>query len=140
MLQDDLDPVLLEAIHMEPAGLNPIVVLRKAIHNVFSQLTPEQNTIFRRRLALMSSNLTLRAAFLNQSASQLDEIVAVVAERARRSSDDFAVRNLAGALLGVMMATFLSAANDPDADVLGLADQALAHLEAGLPLDWPPRD
>jgi AcrR family transcriptional regulator len=139
VLQDDLDPVLLEAIHMEPAGLGPIAVLRKAIHNVFSHLTPEQNTIFRRRLALMSSNLTLRAAFLNQSASQLDEIVAVVAERARRSSDDFAVRNLAGALLGVMMATFLSTANDPDADVLGLADQALAHLEAGLPLDWPPR-
>jgi len=51
---------------------------------------------------------TLRAAFLNQSASQLDEIVAVVAERAWHSSDDFAVRNLAGALLGVMMATLLS--------------------------------
>lgn len=140
VLQDDLDPVLLEAIHMEPAGLGPIAVLRKAIHTVFSQLTPEQNTIFRRRLALISSNLTLRAAFLNQSASQLDEIVAVVAERAKRSSDNFAVRNLAGALLGVMMATFLSAANDPDADVFDLADKALAHLEAGLPLDWPPRD
>jgi len=39
-----------------------------------------------------------------------------------------------------MIATFLSAANDPDADLLGLADQAMAHLEAGLPLDWPPRD
>jgi hypothetical protein len=64
----------------------------------------------------------------------------VIAERAGRSSDDFAVRNLAGALLGVMMATFLSAANDPDADLLGLEDQAMAHLEAGLPLDWPPRD
>ena len=140
VLQDDLDPVLLEAIHMEPAGLNPIAVLRKAIHNVFSQLTPEQNTIFRQRLGLLSSNPTLRAAFLNQSASQLDEIVVVVAERAGRSSDDFAVRNLAGALLGVLMATFLTAANDPGADLLGLGDQAMAHLEAGLPLDWPPRD
>ena len=140
VLQDDLDPVLLEAINMEPAGLGPIAVLREAIHKVFSQLTPEQNTIFQRRLGLMASNPTLRAAFLNQSASQLDEIVAVVARRSGRSSDDFAVRNLAGALLGVMMATFLTAANDPDADLLGLADQAMTHLEAGLPLDWPPRD
>jgi AcrR family transcriptional regulator len=140
VLQDDLDPVLLEAIHMEPAGLHPVTVLRKAIHTVFSQLTPEQHTIFQQRLALMASNPTLRAAFLNQSASQLDEVVAVVAERAGRSGDDFAVRNLAGALLGVLMATFLTAANDRDADVSGLADQALAHLEAGLPLDWPPRD
>ncbi len=88
----------------------------------------------------MASNPTLRAAFLNQSASQLDEVVAVVAERAGRSSDEVAVRNLAGALLGVLMATFLTAANDSDADVPGLADQALAHLEAGLPLNWPPRD
>ena len=140
VLQDDLDPVLLEAIHVEPAGLGPIAVLRNAIHHVFSQLTPEQNAIFRRRLALMASNPTLRAAFLNQSANQLDEIVAVVAGRAGRSSADFAVHNLAGALLGVMMATFLAAVKDPDVDVLGLADQALAHLEAGLPLDWPPRD
>jgi AcrR family transcriptional regulator len=140
VLQDDLDPVLLEAINVEPAGLGPIAVLRKAIHKVFSQLTPEQNTIFQRRLGLLASNPTLRAAFLNQSASQLDEIVALVAQRAGRSSDDFAVRTLAGALLGVMMATFLAAANDPDVDLLGLADQAMAHLEAGLPLDWPPRD
>jgi AcrR family transcriptional regulator len=140
VLQDDLDPVLLEAIHVEPAGLHPIAVLRKALHQVFSHLTPDQNTIFQRRLTLMASNPTLRAAFLNQSASQLDEIVAVIAGRAGRSSDDFAVRNLAGALLGVMIATFLTAANDPEADLLGLEDQALAHLEAGLPLDWPPRE
>jgi AcrR family transcriptional regulator len=140
VLQDDLDPVLLEAIHVEPAGLHPIAVLRKALHQVFSHLTPDQNTIFQRRLTLMASNPTLRAAFLNQSASQLDQIVAVIAGRAGRSSDDFAVRNLAGALLGVMIATFLIAANDPEADLLGLEDQALAHLEAGLPLDWPPRE
>lgn len=140
VLQDDLDPVLLEALHMEATGLGPIAVLRKAIHHVFSHLTPEQHTIFRRRLALLASNLSLRAAFLNQSASQLDEIVALVAERTGCSSDDFVVRNLAGALFGVMTATFLSAANDSSADVLGLADQALAHLEAGLPLDWPARE
>jgi AcrR family transcriptional regulator len=140
VLQDDLDPVLLEALSMEPAGLHPIAVLRKALHHVFAHLTPDQNTIFQRRLALMASNPTLRAAFLNQSASQLDGIVAMVAGRTGRSSNDFAVRNLAGALLGVMMAAFLTAANDPDADLLGLTDQALAHLEAGLPLDWPPRE
>jgi AcrR family transcriptional regulator len=140
VLQDDLDPVLLEAISMEPAGLHPITVLRKALHHVFSHLTPDQSSIFQRRLALMASNPTLRAAFLNRSASQLDEIVAVIAGRAGRSSDDFAVRNLAGALLGVMIATFLTAAKDPEADLLGLEDQALAHLEAGLPLDWPPRE
>ncbi len=140
VFQDDLDPVLLEALQVEPASPGPVAALREAIHKVYSRLTPEQNRIFRRRLGLISANSTLRAAFLNQSAGQLDQIAAVVAQHAGRSSDDFAVRNLAGAVLGVLVAAFLSAAKDPDVDLLSLADQALAHLEAGLPLDWPLRE
>jgi len=140
VLQDDLDPVLLEAINTAPADLNPIAVVRQVIHKVFSGLTPEQNTIFQRRLGLIASNSTLRAAFLNQAANQLNDLFELVAQRTGRSSDDFAVRNLAGALLGVMIATFFSAANDPEVDILSLADRAMTHLEAGLPLDWPPRD
>jgi AcrR family transcriptional regulator len=140
VFQDDLDPVLLEAMKVEPAGLGPVAALREAIHKVYSRLTPEQDIIFRRRLGLIFANSTLRAAFLNQSADQLDQIVALVARHAGRSSKDFTVRNLAGALLGVMIATFFSAAKDPDVDLLGLADQALAHLEAGLPLNWPLRE
>ncbi len=137
VFEDDLDPVLLEAIKAEPVDLGPVAALRDAIHKVYAQLTPEQNMIFQRRMGLISTNSTLRAAFLNQSASQLDQIVAVVAQHAGRSSNDFAVRNLAGALLGVMIAAFFSAAKAPDGNLLSLADQALAHLEAGLPLDWP---
>jgi AcrR family transcriptional regulator len=140
VLQDDLDPALLEAINTEPAHLNPIAAVRQAIHKVFSGLTPEQNTIFQRRLGLIWSNPALRAAFLDRSANQLNDLFELVAQRTGRSSSDFAVRNLAGALLGVMMATFFSSANDPKVDLLNLADQAMAHLEAGLPLDWPPPD
>ncbi len=140
VFQDDLDPVLLEAIKAEPADLGPVAALRDAIHKVYAGLTPEQNMIFQRRMGLISTNSTLRAAFLNQSAGQLDQIVALVAQRAGHPSGDFAARNLAGALLGVMIATFFSAAKDPDVDLLGLADQALAHLEAGLPLDRPPQE
>ena len=137
VFQDDLDPVLLEAIKVEPAGLGPITALREAIHNVYSRLTPEENTIFWRRLGLISANPTLRGTFLNQSAGQLDQIATLIAQHAGRPRDDFAVQNLAGALFGVMVVTFFSAAKDPDIDLLSLADQALAHLEAGLPIDWP---
>ncbi len=140
VFQDDLDPVLLEAISVEPVGLGPVAALREALHKVFSRLTPEQAIIFRRRLGLISVNPTLRGVFLNQSAGQLDQIAALIARHAGRSRDDFAVRNLAGALMGVMIAAFFSAAKDPDADLLDLEDQALAHLEAGLPLDWPLRE
>lgn len=124
----------------EPAGLGPVAALREAIHNSVRSAHARTEIIFRRRFELIAANTTIRAAFLNQSAGQRDQIVAVVTQHAERSSDDFTVRILAGALLGVMIATFLSAVKAPDVDLLDLADQALAHLEAGLPLDWPSRE
>jgi prolipoprotein diacylglyceryltransferase len=43
---------------------------------------------------------------------------------------------MAGAVLGVLLASMLMITEDPKADMVKLADAALAHLEAGLPLDW----
>ena len=57
-----------------------------------------------------------------------------IAKRTGRDPDDFVVRNFAGALVGVMMSAYLAIATDPAADFAGIADAALAHLEAGLPL------
>jgi MftR C-terminal domain len=45
------------------------------------------------------------------------------------------LRNLAGALIGVLMAALLHAADDPNANLMELVHRAMAHLEAGLPLD-----
>lgn len=140
VFMDDLDQLLLTAIDAEPAQLNPIGAMRHAMRKVLSHLTPEQKALVGQRLRLMSSNSSLRAAFLNQYASQVDQIVAVLAHRTGRPADDFAVRNLAGALLGVMITTFLGAAPESADDVVEEADRAMAHLEAGLPLDWPPRE
>jgi len=55
-----------------------------------------------------------------------------------RERDDFAVHNIAGAVLGVLLAAMLEIIDNPKADMLKVTDDALAHLEAGLPLDWPP--
>lgn len=133
---DELDPLLLDAMNAQPHDVNPIAALRNGMRSVFSHLSPEQDLLLRQRIRLMTSNPELRAALLNQFASQIDQIAVVLAERVGRTPEDFAVRNLSGALLGVMMSTFLSAANDPTADLIKLADRAMAHLEAGLPLDW----
>jgi hypothetical protein len=70
----------------------------------------------------------------NQFAGLVDEVARVLAVRTGRSSADFALRNLAGALMGVFMSAVLTAAEDPQTDLVRLIDQAMAHLEAGLPL------
>jgi hypothetical protein len=57
-----------------------------------------------------------------------------MAEQVGRRPDELAVRTLAGAVLGVVLASMFAAAEDPDADVSARLDAGLAHLEAGLPV------
>ena len=65
-------------------------------------------------------------------------IAEAVARRSGRDQDDFAVRILAGAIVGVIMAATMPwhdwAAEDPGTDMLARIDAALCQLEAGLPL------
>lgn len=57
-----------------------------------------------------------------------------MAERAGRDADDPAIRNAVGAVFGVVAMVWLQWARDPDLDGPAAIDEALAHLEAGLPL------
>jgi len=134
VFQDELDPLILAAFNAQPKSTKPIRALRNAMTAVFKHLTPEQDTVMRQRIALMSSTPELRAAMLTQFADLVDQIAELIASRAGRPPTDFALRNFAGALLGVMMSAIISAAADPKADLIELADRSMAHLEAGLPL------
>jgi membrane protein DedA with SNARE-associated domain len=89
---------------------------------------------------LIAADSDLRAAMLNRFLGTLREVAGIVATRTGMSPDDFAVRNLAGALLGVLMSALVAAEDQPDADFIGLVDAAMAHLEAGLPLERYPKD
>lgn len=137
VFEDELDPLILAAFDAQPEGTNPIRAIRNAMLTVFRALTPEQDRVMRERMALMTSTPSLRSAMLSQFADMVNQIAALVAGRAGGSPSDFAIRNFAGALLGVMMSALLTAAQDPKADLIEVADQALQHLEAGLPLRGP---
>jgi len=134
VLQDELDPLILAAFNAQPEGTHPIRALRDSMKTVFGQLTAEQDNVMRQRISLMSSTPALRSAMLTQFADLVDQIAELMAGRVGREPTDFAIRNLAGALLGVMMSALLIAASDPKADMIDVADRAMAHLEAGLPL------
>jgi hypothetical protein len=73
----------------------------------------------------------LRAALLDQFAGAMHLIAEVVAARVDRRPDDFAVRNLAGAVNGVGIAVMFALADDSTADLFALLDGAIEHLEGG---------
>ncbi|MEU6357049.1 TetR family transcriptional regulator [Streptomyces sp. NPDC047072] len=134
VLSDDYDPELVAAYRAQPAEVPPIQALRSAFREVFGSLDAQQRAEQRERIALIQAVPALRASMLGQFAEAMNLLGDAVAERTGRRPDDFAVRTLAGALVGVMMAVLAAMADDPQADVAPLVDRAIGQLESGLSL------
>ena len=139
VFEDELDPLVLEAFDAQPPDTNPVRRLRMAMRAVFGNLTPEQDKMMRDRMQLLATTPELRGAMLSQFAGIVDQIAHLLGPRVGRKRDDFLVHNIAGAVLGVLLSAMLAIIDNPKADMIKVVDDALAHLEAGLPLDWKPR-
>ena len=134
VLQDDFDVVAVEAFEAQPASLSPIAAFRAAVAQTVATLTPEEIARFRETTELTLTVPEVRARALDEFARTIDQMALAVARRTGRSPDDFAVRNMAGALIGVIMSAVMPWASQPDTGMFERIDAALAHLEAGLPL------
>ena len=138
VFEDEFDPLVIAAFDAQPVDTNPVRRLRIAMRAVFGNLNPEQETMLRRRMQLLATTPELRGAMLSQFSLLVDQIAHLLAPRVGRKQEDFAVHNISGAVLGVLLAAMLAIIDNPKADMLKVVDDALAHLEAGLPLDWKP--
>ncbi len=134
VLQDDFDLLALEAFEAQPAGLSPIAAFRAATAAAFGALTPGELAQFRETAELTMSVPEIRARAMDEFARTIEIMAAAVARRVGREPSDFAVRNLAGAMIGVIMSATMPWAGITGEDLLVQIDAALAHLEAGLPL------
>jgi AcrR family transcriptional regulator len=134
VLYDPFDPVLIAAALAQPAELSPIGALRATADTIREHISGEEWARERQRQLLVFREPELRSAIMDQFAAGIDLLAGLAAQRTGRAADDFEVRNWAGAVVGVILAAFLGAAADPDADTLLIFDRALAHLDAGLPL------
>ena len=135
VLEDDLDPVIIAAFNAQPPDIHPVAALRQAMRRVFAELPREDELMLRQRTALVGTDPDIRTAMLDQFTGLVEQLASVLAARMDRPANDFRIRNLAGALIGVIMAALLAAAHTPEADLVQLMDDAMAHLQAGLPLE-----
>jgi AcrR family transcriptional regulator len=134
VLYDAFDPVLIEAALAQPPELSPIGALRATMDLIREQIPADEWERERQRQMLVFREPELRSAIMEKFAEGIDLLAGLAARRTGRAADDFEVRNWAGAVVGVVMAAFLGAAADPEADTLVVVDEAVAHLDAGLPL------
>jgi AcrR family transcriptional regulator len=139
VLQDDMDIRMIEALERQPASLSPLSAVRAAVRDAFASYTEADLEIISETTMLSMSVPEIRARAMDEFTRTIGIIGEALAKRAGRPADDLAVRAAAGAIIGVMMALTMpwdGWSSDPQTfEVLfGRVDQALALLEAGLPL------
>jgi len=134
VLWDDFDPRVIEIFRSQPHEMRPVEGLRVAIREVLGELTHEQQLDLRERMDLMVAVPELRTNMLEQMEAPMRLFAQMLAERSGRRPDDPAVRALAGAIMGVSIATMFAFAQDPSADMVAMLDEALGYLDAGLPV------
>lgn len=133
-LQDDFAEIFVAAFRRQPASLSPISAVREAIKTGLGSQPPDVVAQEERHHWLVFATPELHAGQVRQMLEEARVLMCVIAERVGRNPYDFEVRNLAGAVFGVMMSAMLAAWEDPSVSYLDLVDEGLAHLERGLPV------
>jgi AcrR family transcriptional regulator len=135
VLQDDMDVIAIASYERQPAELSPIAALRAAWAETYATLTDEEQASIEETAAMTMAIPELRARAVDELSRTIDVIAEATAKRTGRDPGDFAVRNLVGAMIGVILsATMPWAEGHHTKDTFARVDAALAHLEAGLPL------
>ncbi len=138
ILQDDMDTRMIEAFERQPAGLGPIAAVRAATREAIASFSPDEWAAFRETTELAHALPEVRARAVDEFARTIQVIAEAIAKRAGRAPGDLAIRALAGAIIGVMMAVAMPwggrAGERHGEDMFEQIDAALAYLEAGLPL------
>jgi len=138
VLQDDFDVLALAALQAQPRDISPIGAIRAATAAARAQLSVDDGAQLAETMRLTLSVPEIRARALDELVRTTEIFAAAIGARTGQSPDDFAVRNLAGAVIGVIMAATMPwYLHDSEIDVNEMFDRidaGLAHLEAGLPL------
>jgi AcrR family transcriptional regulator len=104
VLADDVDPLMLAAVARQPAGMQPLAVLRNAIIETMAELSDTDRARESDRHGLVYSVPELRAALFDEMNRNVDLIASGLAARIGRRPDDFEVRVFAGAVTGAIFA------------------------------------
>jgi AcrR family transcriptional regulator len=139
ILQDDMDTRMIEAFERQPPEMPPIAAIRVAVREALTSYTEADMAQFRETTTLTVTVPEIRARAIDEFARTINVIAMAIAKRAGRPEDDLAVRAIAGAVVGVIMAITipghtLGAEGWTFEKSFPQIDEALALLEAGLPL------
>ncbi|WP_061298483.1 TetR/AcrR family transcriptional regulator [Herbidospora cretacea] len=140
VVQDDYDPMILERLTAQPAGLPPLRALRNAFGEAMRAIPDQEIRDIRARSQLQLGIPAIRTRVLQNIFDTMDVLAEGIGRRAGVDPDSFQVRVLIGAVMGTIIPVLQTwATADDDVDFAGMIDDAFALLEAGLPIEPAPR-
>jgi len=138
VLQDDLDVRMLEAMSRQPPDVAPLAAIRAAAREALASFSEDELAQIRLTTELTLTAPEIRARSMDEFARTMDVIAAAISQRVGRSPQDTQVRVMAGAVIGVIMSVTMPwtdwSSESAAVDMFARIDEALALLEAGLPL------
>lgn len=138
VLQDDMEQLMLEAFDRQPPELSPVAAMRAAVREMQDAMDPTQWEKLRQTSELATTVPEVRARALDDFSRTIAMMAEAMAKRTGRSPDDLAVRAVAGAIFGVVIAVTMPwddcTGERINTDLFGLMDEGLAQLEHGLRL------
>jgi AcrR family transcriptional regulator len=138
VLQDDLEPMMVDALERQPPELGLVAAMRAAMRAVSSTLNQEQWDQLRQTAELGMTIPEVRARSLDDFARTIAVMAGAAAKRTGLSPDDLRVRTASGAIFGAILAATAPWDNyrsdQINPNLFQRVDEALGVLEESLRL------
>lgn len=132
VLADDVDPIMIRAIERQPLDTPVLAAVRQAVIDAFDEMDPELLAFEQERVDMVYSIPELRGAMAREFERNIALMAGVIAPRLGRSTDDFEIRALVGAMTGAMFGIVGTSGRVPfDRDLIV---RVIDFLAAGMPL------
>jgi len=138
VLQDDMEPMLTEALERQPRELGMVAAIRASMQIVSASLNEEQWDRLRQTAELGMTVPEIRARAMDDFSRTVTIMAEAMAKRTGLSADDLRVRTASGAIFGAIMAATAPwdtyKGDQINADLFQRVDEALAVLQESLSL------
>ena len=136
VLQDEMEPLMLEALEQQPPELNVVAAIRAATRTVFDNMSDEQWAEIRQTAELAMTTPEVRARAMDDFSRTITMMAGAMARRTGLDPDDLRVQTASGAIFGAILSVTAPWDNYSSGrinqDLFQRIDDALGILEAGL--------
>jgi AcrR family transcriptional regulator len=134
VLFDSTDAQMMDAYAEQPADVNFVEAMRRAMHRIYDTFTDEEAEREAARQSLVLSEPELRMRAVSMMADAIGFLTTMIAERVGRAEDDVEVRTYAGAIMGAILGQYLAFDGADPRELVAHIDRAFELLEGSLTL------